>query len=205
MSLKCLYYFVLLVFSFKLWGFRCNAQSKEFLESFEVSQIKGKVFLTWTIRAGNICVGVEVLRSVNSVDFEFIGGVEGVCGNLSFASNYSFTDHSPVKNQVNYYKLNLGGEGFSEIRSIEIFDTSENGYLIIPHPISDLSKIRFSNDAGLLTTLRVYSLGGNLVLLEHTQLNYFEISNTRLEKGHYLFQLSSEVESEPIIGKMIVL
>jgi hypothetical protein len=109
-----------------------------------------------------------------------------------------------MQNSVNYYKLNLGGEGFSRIIFVEIFDTSEKGYVIVPHPISDVSKIYFKNDSGLATTLSIYSSNGVLTSVETTNSNFFEINKLSLSMGSYLFTLTSEIDSEIIYGKMVV-
>lgn len=196
---------IVLIGKFFMFPIVSHAQSEDFLESFEVSQINGKVFLSWTIRAGFVCVGVDVLRATDNSNFILIGGVEGVCGNMTLPSKYSFTDNNPVLNSTNYYKLNMGGEGFSQTISVDLFDFNEKGYLIIPHPVSNMSKIHFRNDAALQTTLNMYSSTGALIYSERTNLNYFEVKTAALEIGEYLFSLSSELSTELIVGKLIVI
>lgn len=180
------------------------SQGENLLDNFQASEINGKVFLTWTMKSGNTCQGIEILRSIDTVNFEIIGTVEGVCGSLTEAKHYSFTDYHPVWNAVNTYKLNLGGEGFSQTVSVELIDVSEKGYVIAPHPISNISKVHFKNDSGSLITLRIYSLNGDLIKIETSYLNYIEVKSGSLTKGEFLFSLSSESSTEMIYGKLIV-
>lgn len=187
-----------------LFSFTGSAQAEDFLDNFQASLVNEKVFLTWTIKSGNTCLGINILRSTNGVDFTTVGYVEGFCGNLSAPTHYNFTDNDPVWNAINTYKLNLGGAGFSQAISIELIDVDDKGYLITPHPVENISKLHFKNDSGLLTTLNVYSSTGMLIYTESTNLNYFNVKISALDIGEYLFTLSSEISRELISGKLIV-
>lgn len=198
------YKFLLLAF-FSLVSRVYFSQTEDFLESFHASEINQKVFLSWTIRTGNTCLGIGVLRSTDNVNFTSIGSVPGFCGSFTEPKHYDFTDNDPLFNAINYYKLDLGGEGFSQTISIELLKISDKGYVITPHPVENVSKIHFKNDSGLLTSINVYSSLGTLIYTETTNLDYFEVKIDDLEIGEYLFSLSSEVETELIIGKFIVI
>lgn len=180
------------------------SQAEDFLDNFQASVINDKVFLTWTIKSGNTCQGIEILRSTDTVNFEIIGTVEGVCGSVTEAKHYSFTDYIPVWNAVNTYKLNLGGAGFSQTVSVELIDVSDKGYAITPHPLSSSSKIHFKNDSGSLVTVRFYSLTGVLLLTETSNSNFIEVTSESLIIGEFLFTISSESSTEMIFGKLIV-
>ena len=75
------------------------------VSKFTVESINGKAYLNWTIDAGGTCNGIRILRSTDSLIFQEVGLLEGVCGSLSFPTNYTYTDESPLVNKVNYYKL----------------------------------------------------------------------------------------------------
>lgn len=181
------------------------AQSDNIVANFYGSLSGNKVYLTWTIKAGNTCNGIGIERSTDTVNYSLIGNVEGICGNVSFPTQYSFTDEAPIVNTLNYYRLNLGGSGFSQFVSVEVFDFSDVGFLILPQPVSQTSRILFANDSGFTCLLNVYSLTGDLVYSESTNLDHFVIDETKLENGEYFFQITAEGSSESLSGKIMVI
>jgi hypothetical protein len=181
------------------------SQSDTIIEKFSANVIGEKVYLTWTVKAGYTCNGIEVYRATDSLNFTWIGSQEGVCGNISFPVDYEFIDAKPTANKQNFYRLNLGGNGLSEVVSVWYYDLSDQKYLVTPSPISDLSYLRFKNDFGLTVKLSVYGLNGKVCYTTETNLDHFILSKDLLLPGEYLFQLISEdLESEPVKGKIIV-
>ena len=85
--------------------------SQTILDDFALDLNQGKVLLAWTIKSGSVCNGIQIYRSStgDSVNFDLIEDIQGVCGDLSSPVAYTFTDEDPMPNQVNYYKLLLGG------------------------------------------------------------------------------------------------
>jgi len=175
------------------------------LEGFTASLSNDKVFLSWTMTKGNTCLGFKILRSTDEVNFMEIGSVPGYCGELTKPATYTFTDRGPVLNAVNTYKLILGSDGFSNTVSIEYFDIPEKGYVITPHPVTNVSIIHFKNDSGLLSTLTLYSSDGATVYSEKTHSDRFEIKIDQLLSGEYLFSISNEKSNELITGKLIII
>jgi len=100
------------------------AQNHPILGKFSISENNGDVYLSWSIIAGSSCNGIQIYRSIDSINFSQIGDIPGVCGSVDFTQTYDFTDNNPVKNKVNYYRLELGNQDFSQIVSIEIIDIS---------------------------------------------------------------------------------
>jgi hypothetical protein len=174
------------------------------LEKFNANVVGDQMLLSWRIKAGNTCNGIEVYRSTDSLNFEWLGNVEGICGNLSFPVDYEFVDTEPVPNAINYYRLNLGGSGFSNVISAWYYDFSEQEYLLTPNPVEETAVLRFRNDAGLEVELTIYDLMGNMIVKEATNTDNFILQANRFEPGQYMFQLQSEVEEGEIIsGKVL--
>lgn len=193
-----------LITCFLFLAAQMNAQSDTILSKFNANVIGEKVLLSWRIKAGNTCNGIEVYRSTDSVNYTWIGNVEGICGNLSFPVDYEFFDESPVPNAINYYKLNLGNNGFSRVASTWYFDLSERDHLLSPNPVMEFATLRFKNDSGLKVDLKVFDLSGKLIFIETTNSDNFILQTSEFDPGEYLFQIWSEDPgSEPICGKVV--
>ena len=179
-------------------------QGENFLDKFQAGIVQDKVLLSWTVKTGNSCNGIRILHTLDSTSFNEIGTIEGVCGSTSAPTNYSFTHLHPIANAKNYYKLDFGGEGFSQIIAVNYFDFSENGYVLLPNPIQFDSKLYFNNENNANTALTIYAMNGSIVHTEKSTLNYFSISKSYLEIGSYLFTLKTEGKSSEISGKLMV-
>ena len=88
-------------------------QEHPILNYFSANLGDNDVYLSWEIMGGGQCNGIQILRSTDSLNYVEIGDVQGVCGSPDFAQQYDFTDESPVENSINYYRLELGVQGFS--------------------------------------------------------------------------------------------
>ena len=88
------------------------AQRHPILGKFYLSENKGTVDLHWSIMEGSTCNGIQIYRSNDSIQFSKIGEISGVCGSISEEQSYTFSDVNPFRNQVNYYRLELGIHGF---------------------------------------------------------------------------------------------
>ena len=179
-------------------------QGESFLDKFQASILQDKVLLSWTVKSGNSCNGIRVLHTLDSASFNEIGTIEGICGSISAPTNYSFTHLDPIANAKNYYKLDFGGEGFSQTIAVQYFDFSENGYVLLPNPIQSDSKLYFNNESNAITALTIYADNGTVVYSEKGTLNYFTISVHFMEVGTYLFTLKIEGKIRGISGKFSV-
>src|SRR3989338_10345725 len=92
-------------------GLSVHAQEADILDYMNVSNLKGDILLDWQISQGSTCKGIKIYRSVNNSAFIQVGEIEGICGNFYRPIRYIFKDENPVKNQVNNYRLDLGGYG----------------------------------------------------------------------------------------------
>ena len=71
---------------------------------------------------------------MDKINFNQIGEISGICGSKFEKISYSFEHPNPIKNRINYYRLALGGLGFSDTISIEILDF-KYGYQVRPNPM----------------------------------------------------------------------
>lgn len=195
---------VIAVLFFTLIGFNSISQNEDVINSFVATEFNGKVLLTFSINSGYTCNGVTILRSLDSVNFTSIGSIEGICGSAQESINYDFTDISPVKNDVNYYRLSLGGVGFSWIVSAEVIDMGSNNSLIRPNPISEETELFFDNENKALMILEIFSSEGKLIQSESTNEEKFILTKSDFEVGTYFYSIHADGVKSEVIGKFVV-
>ena len=180
------------------------SQHNPILANFSVFENNGKVFLNWQIVAGSTCNGIQIYRSSDSTNFIQIGDIAGICGSSSSAVSYSFTDENPQPNKINCYRLELGGNGSSEILSVEIIDIVSGGYQIRPNPVTEQAKIYFSNDSHLPMNFTLTDINGNLAMRKENITDDFFIFNRQgLSSGLYLFTIDYN-NTVKVSGKIII-
>jgi len=181
------------------------AQHNPILGKFTVFENNGKVFLNWTIVSGSTCNGIQIYRSTDTINYTQVGNIVGVCGSSSSAVSYNFTDDNPEKNKVNYYHLELGNNGSSEILSVEIIDIANNGYQIRPNPVvSSIAKIYFDNNTKNQHQLFIYNISGIQVFRTSTNEDLFDLNTETFLSGIYLFTISTEGNLPRAKGKIII-
>ncbi|CAN5479792.1 hypothetical protein BH11BAC2_BH11BAC2_21810 [soil metagenome] len=179
------------------------SQISPIIGDFSLYENRGNVYLNWQIIAGSNCNGIQIWRSTDSLEFTQIHDIPGVCGNISTPQNFDFTDKNPVKNKTNYYRLELGNTGPSEVLSIEII-AIENGFQVRPNPIADYAKIYFDNNINILSQLIIYNLHGQNIFSLATKENFFEVSTENLQSGIYFFTIGTEGGAPMAQGKIVV-
>ena len=178
--------------------------SQSILDDFAIDLNQGKVLLAWTIKSGNVCNGIQIYRSSNedSVNFELIEDIQGVCGDLSSAVTYTFTDETPIPNKVNYYKLLLGQE-FSNVLGIEVLLIPVGSYLLKPQPVRNSSALYFNNSNNHNFELKIFDDFGSIVYLHETYSNKFLLDSTMVASGLYYFTLENKSNKSIINGKAL--
>lgn len=192
------------VLLFTFIGFNSISQNEDVISSFTATEFNGKVLLTFSINSGFTCNGVTILRSLDSINFTSIGSIEGICGSSQELINYDFTDISPFKNAVNYYRLSLGGVGFSWIISAEVIDMGLNNSLIRPNPISETTEFFFDNENKAFVVLEIFSSEGMLVHTESTNEQKIIIRKSDYNAGTYFYSIHSDGVKSEVTGKFIV-
>jgi hypothetical protein len=174
------------------------------LDNFSVIEIGGKVFVSVTVGQGNTCSGINVLRSDNQLSYDTVGHVSGVCGSTSHPITYSFTDATPVKNRTSYYKVELGGVGYTTVIAMLIIDTEEFGFQIRPNPAVGDVIIHFENDNNEQVEFSLYSLTGHHLKSISTINDFVQLNVSEFENGMYIFMLKEDSDRAPVKGKLIV-
>jgi hypothetical protein len=195
---------ILLVILFYSHVLDCTAQVHPFLERFQAAEVEGIVVLSWTLKAGNTCNGVQIQRSAGSSSFKEIGEIPGVCGSVDDDVDYIFLDSLPVLNTPNRYRLELGNEGISQVIEIQINGLRNNDYQIRPHPVSQRSVLLFKNDQRQKLTLQFTDMNGKLVLEIVTEQDYFTIDRNDFSAGFLLFTIRDQRGQLTNAGKVVL-
>lgn len=181
------------------------AQTSSILSFFFASENNGTVYLSWQIIAGSTCSGIQIHRSTDNINFIEVGDIPGICGDLTSPQDYDFTDFSPIKNSINYYRLELGNNGFSQVLSVEVIDISETGFQVRPNPAYGLSKILFENDNKALHNFAIHNTLGELVYTTSGKEDFFEFDASAFQDGTYFFTITIPGNNAKLQGKVMVI
>jgi hypothetical protein len=176
----------------------------EHLDHFSLLEVKGDVYVRCIISSGQTCNGINILRSEDSLTFAVIGHIGGVCGSLTAPEEYHYLDQEAPKNKRLYYKVELNGYGFSEIREIQVVDTKEFGFQVRPNPASGNVTIFFENAKSAETIFTLTNSLGNTVFSSLTNLNFVYFNVSSFPAGIYYFTLDGLSNFSATKGKLIV-
>lgn len=175
---------------FLFFGVFCHAQEHYLLDSFKAIKDKNRVILLWTMKKGSTCIGTGILRSTDGINFEKIGEVSEVCGDLEKQKTYQYIDQEPVIGATNYYVLELGFSGKTEPPVKTSFrDFGGKSSIVIANPGKNVT-IYFNNPDQDLYTFRLYSSIGNPVFSANTRAEELtiepELFSLRPVKAFYM-------------------
>lgn len=195
----------ILSISILLIGYCFSAHSQKVnLANFYLIQDNKKVLLYWTIDSGPTCTGITIMHSTDSVNFEEIGNIAGVCGSTSSSIPFNFKHESPVLNKTNYYKIRLGFSQFSEIQSLNLDYVEQNKIIVKPNPASENVTIGFNNDKNETYSITLLnSIGSAVFIKEGIKANNLTINTGVFENGNY-FIILSDSDGRTIKGKLII-
>ncbi len=132
------------------------------LNSFIAFPGNGDVNLQWSINPGFSCSSVTVEWSTDSFSFSSIYTYPGVCGASSSILTYQWDHTTPSSSTNNYYRLNLGVYGYSQIISTSTGNPKK--YLLYPNPFNDQPcKIIFNNPSNNPVSMYIFDHNGQLV------------------------------------------
>jgi len=181
-----------------------QAQNPLLIANFGVQQVNNNILVSWEIRAGNQCLGLQIEHSIDSLNFVSIYDFQGICGAGSSNEKYDFLHANPISNSKNYYRLKLGNDGYSNISSIKFVKIEVAGYSLFPNPVASSSKLYFSNTNKSMSLTIISSSGAEVYKAVNIEDSEFSFRNLFLSPGVYLFTLISDNGSSKINGKFIV-
>jgi len=183
----------------------CAAQGTPELNAFYGQENNGNVLLSWEISSGSVCSGTRIHRSSDGTHFTRIGEIYGVCGSLTVAVSYNFTDTVPVGNSFNYYRLEFGDGDFSEAISVEVRSLNSEGYQLRVDSERAITDICFSNKEQKQYMLSIYTMQGMEVFRDVTTADLFRVDAAAFPSQVLVFLIVSEENPRKVIsGKLAI-
>ena len=171
------------------------------LRSFTALKQPNGVNLKWVIKGGQQCFGIRIFRADESLLFDQIDHIDGVCGDTEADEAYTYFDSDPISNAYNHYRLEMGSQGFTDTIQVFYEDFGSDRYLLITENTSSQFRVLFSNDNNREAALKVFDVAGNLMFEETQASNDFTIVPDGWQTGVYVFRISGVSESD-ITGKL---
>ncbi len=186
-----------------LLPFQNAGQGNPVLGGFQVYEADGKVYLNTIINAGSICNGITIFRSADNINFSRIGDIPGDCGSQNVAVSYIYIDESPILNKPSYYKVELGGYGFSEVATVLVIDTRVTGFQVRPNPADENAMVYFENKNGDLFQFELIN-NGKIIYSANARSNFFSIPTHNFHSGTYFFRMTQLPGGKVLYGKLII-
>ncbi|MBP7513982.1 MAG: T9SS type A sorting domain-containing protein [Flavobacteriales bacterium] len=145
-------------------GLSASAQEHPFLAGYELTELEGRVRISWTIVGGSTCNGQDVERSLNGISFTSIYRVDGICGSVSEPVPYECVDVAPPELSELYYRVKLGLDGYSSVKSIAFDQITTSDQRFYPSPTTGAATLVLRVASGTGVTLQVWDAAGRVVL-----------------------------------------
>jgi hypothetical protein len=152
------------------------------LSKFDASPVVGikASDLKWTSVSEINASHYEIERSVDGINFEFVGQ-KPAQGNSNWAIDYNFIDdklpNTRTGEEIYYYRLQMidldGQTEYSEIRSVRFSNTDAISIKMGPNPTSDILNINMSatEEDDTEAPMNVYDITGKLVMRKMVSTN----------------------------------
>ncbi len=171
------------------------------LVSFDGEATEDNILLNWVTASEVNNSHFEVQRSLNGVDFETIGRVEGN-GTATITQRYSFEDNLALSG-INYYRLKQvdydGAFEYSEIITVLFNGETSNSFIVYPNPIqsSQLEIVSLDrNTIDQLYEISLHDVSGkiyyqNIASLKEASKEISSLTES-LGSGVYMLKISNE-------------
>lgn len=170
----------------------CSGQR---IVDFNLFQTGSSVLVKFSITPGVSCNGYTIFHSTDSVFFSPVSDEPAICGTSQVKEDKSFTHNSPVRDKINYYKVQLSVVETSPVKRVYVPGANLSGMIAYPNPAystTDSLKLRIYNTANLQLVGFLYSPSGKpqreLHLKANGEIAAFELGS--LENGFYIVWLT---------------
>lgn len=163
--------------------------------------VGNKVQVEVTLSAGYTCNGILITRSTDSLQFETVGLIGGVCGDSAASVSYSFTDSFPPTNQRLFYQLLLGGRLATDTRQVVVYDFDRRPLWVVPNPATHLIEVRFDAAPGSTETFILFDAQAKALQQFEIEDGLAQIAVSQLMPGMYVLQ---STKRPALMAKFIV-
>jgi len=180
------------------------AQEPDFLNYFNAKQVGNEVLLSFELKSGEICLGINIERRVGQENYQSVGAIDGVCGSPDVPEAYTFRDEFPVLGALNVYRLSLGGLGVTETKEIFLVDLQDRGYTLLPAQNGNPARLYFRNDFSDEVTLYFYDLKGHVLYQSQTTEIFVDLPAHLPKQQIIVFHLVVLSSKKSLKGKLMV-
>jgi hypothetical protein len=201
--MRCLFTFSLVIAVMMPAQSLAQQQPHPILSEFIAIRQHVGLLLRWTITGGNQCNGTRVFRSADGVEFEQIEHIAGICGSELNDVTYSYLDTFPLPNAYNHYRLEMGGQGFTE--TITHFYTyfGNGNHARLTDPVDGSVRLLFSNATEREVMLEVIDMDGRPIHSAVTHESHFDLRTAGWKGGIYIYRVMGG-DVGPVVGRMMV-
>jgi hypothetical protein len=161
------------------------------LNSFNGGSDGKQVKLSWIIAQGNTCNGMAVLRSADSINFEEIGIINGICGSSTAPVGYDYSDTKPIANKASYYRLRLGPSQLTSIiRMLHINHSTP--YLVFPNPSCGNVNIIIADADVSKYTVQLYNMAGIRMSTDTIASKSYILKRGNIPSGIYVYTIKND-------------
>lgn len=163
-------------------GLSAQNEFHPFVKNFKAEALDGRLFISWTTKAGFTCQDIHIQLSDDSLqNFTTKGTYFGVCGDAT-EKDYTYVLDNPILNTLNYLRLELGSYGHSYVISVRVIK-AENDVLVIPHPVNSSSVLHYHNPLHEKVQVDFYDHLGRLIKSIESIENSIAVGTISLPRG----------------------
>lgn len=178
------------------------AQETDALDAISALENNGKVYLRWTMKSGSTCNGIRIYRSTDSLNFNVIGQINGICGSTTESISYTFTDENPSANKINFYTVELGSLGFSKVISVEVIDFFEP-VLVRPNPVIDKVEFLYKNNTLNAHRIQIINFQGKIMYEVSDSDDRFSVNFISYPSGLYFYRIYNKDNQVVSTGRVM--
>ncbi|HBH05225.1 MAG TPA: hypothetical protein DDX92_01315 [Flavobacteriales bacterium] len=185
-------YRVLFILGFWLFSSSVLAQDgATILSSFDSRLLKEGVFVSWTIKPGNFCLGLKLLRTTDTLSTEYseVFVDPGICGEEDRSVTYTIIDSNASPGVVNYYQLILGFNPTHHL-SEYVPESPDTKMLIGPVPTNNTLNVQVLIDNLIGYELFIYDTMGKLMGNFNLNSSNMRLDVSKFESGTYILYAS---------------
>ncbi len=164
-------------------------QEHPFLSRFELREGNGWVSIEWTMIAGGTCDGTRIMRSTDSLNFEAVGMISGICGDIVDPVPYNFIDHTAPEMATLYYRLELGVNGYSSIKRIDLQRLTSVEHRFQPSPANERGELLLRIDPEEKVEIQFFDPHGRSVATQQGRGGRHPIDVSSWPAGVYVYQV----------------
>lgn len=183
-----------LITVFAFYSASANAQHP-ILEGFTAKQTGESMRIDFAIKGGASCNGVTLERSEDGRNgFMLVDQIQGECGGSEFTEFYVMQDASPLSNKVNYYRLILGVQGYSDTVAVLFVPLTEE-LQAYPAPFTEQFTLQWNGADNEEWLISWYAADGTEVRPEQAvRAPRVTLSVPELEAGIYVVILRHPID-----------